>query len=369
MAESLPVVGPESSAGAVAMTSLVIATCATAAYSRAMNRIEQRYNDPRVVPANRAGHYESWFVRANHPTRPLGLWVRYTVFQPRGDAGAAIGELWAIAFNGETGRHAAAKSEFPMGQCEFQSDPLQVTIGTSTLGETRLQGEAGDCPGSRRLRWDLQISEGSQPLFLFPTPLYDTRLPRAKVLTGCPNALVSGYLVVDGEEWCIERWPGSHNHNWGSRHTDRYAWGQVAGFEEEPDAFLELATAQLRFGPLWTPALTPLVLRLRGQEYRLNDLLHSFRRARYSYYDWSFQAQSPQLRIRGRFHAAREDFICLRYRNPPGGWKHCLNSKIADAEMTVEIAGESQPLQLRAARRAAFEILTDDTSHGLTPMF
>jgi hypothetical protein len=43
---------------------------------------------------------------------------------------------------------------------------------------------------------------------------------------------------------------GSQNHNWGSRHTDHYAWGQVAGFDDDPDAFLELSTARVRVGPL-----------------------------------------------------------------------------------------------------------------------
>jgi hypothetical protein len=48
-------------------------------------------------------------------------------------------------------------------------------------------------------------------------------------------------------------WVGSQNHNWGSKHTDRYSWGQVAGFDAHPESFLEVATARLKLGPLWTP--------------------------------------------------------------------------------------------------------------------
>ena len=59
-------------------------------------------------------------------------------------------------------------------------------------------------------------------------------------------ARFSGSLTVDGEKVDIAGWIGSQNHNWGSRHTDRYAWGQVAGFDEQPDAFLECSTARLR---------------------------------------------------------------------------------------------------------------------------
>ena len=32
---------------------------------------------PAVPPA--AGHYESYYMRAAHPTDPLGVWIRYTV--------------------------------------------------------------------------------------------------------------------------------------------------------------------------------------------------------------------------------------------------------------------------------------------------
>jgi hypothetical protein len=39
----------------------------------------------------------------------------------------------------------------------------------------------------------------------------------------------------------------------------------VAGFDDDPRAFLESSTARLRSGPLWTPFLTPLVLREGGR--------------------------------------------------------------------------------------------------------
>jgi hypothetical protein len=37
---------------------------------------------------------------------------------------------------------------------------------------------------------------------------------------------------------------GDLDHNWASRHTDRCAWGQVAGFDTHPESFLEVATTQ-----------------------------------------------------------------------------------------------------------------------------
>jgi len=58
-------------------------------------------NAARFVPGQRDGHYESFYQRANHPTRPLAFWIRYTMVRPARRPEAAIGELWAMFFNGE----------------------------------------------------------------------------------------------------------------------------------------------------------------------------------------------------------------------------------------------------------------------------
>jgi len=75
----------------------------------------------------------------------------------------------------------------------------------------------------------------------------------------------------------VDGWQGSQNHNLGVRHTDFYAWGQVAGFDNDPSAFLEIATARLRFGPVWSPPFTPIVLRYRDTEYAFRGLFQSLR--------------------------------------------------------------------------------------------
>jgi hypothetical protein len=55
----------------------------------------------------------------------------------------------------------------------------------------------------------------------------------------------------------------------------------------------------------------------------------------------------------------------LRYDNPPGGIKHCLNTKIGAAELTVRDRNSGRSQTLRTGNRALFEILTDDTEHGV----
>jgi hypothetical protein len=65
------------------------------------------------------------------------------------------------------------------------------------------------------------------------------------------------------------------------------------------------------------------------------------------------------VRIRGRIEAPASSFVGLRYGNPPGGEKICLNSKLARCELALEETGRA-PRSLRCESRAAFEILTDE---------
>ncbi|HEX9038969.1 MAG TPA: hypothetical protein VF808_18450 [Ktedonobacterales bacterium] len=322
----------------------------------------QRYpNGARFRPGAREGHYESFFVRANHPTRPLAFWIRYTIFSPRGRPGAAVGELWAIAFDGETGQHVAVKRETPFAECAFDPGRLDARVGGARLDAGALTGEAAS--GGHTLQWNLTYSGEASPLFLLPLAAYSSAQPPAKSLVARPFAVFSGTLVVDGAPLRVERWTGSQNHNWGPRHTDHYAWGQVAGFDNAPDTFLEVVTARRRLGPFWSPFVTLLVVRRGDEEIALNSPAQ-MRRARGAFtpFDWRFRSATSAARVEGLISAPDAAFVGLTYHNPPGGDKTCLNSKLATCELTLtrrEGATWGQPERLIAQQRAAFEILTD----------
>ena len=324
----------------------------------------EHVNDTRYRLGQRAGHYESFFQRANHPARPLAFWIRYTLFSPDGEPEKAIGELWAITFDGERNRHVAVKSEVPFTQCDFNREGFGVRIHDAHLAPGRLTGSAASA--GHLISWDLSYRGEQAPLLLLPRASYDAKLPRAKSLVGLPMAVYSGSLVVDGERLEIDDWVGSQNHNWGARHTDHYAWGQVAGFDTHPTTFLEVATARLKLGPLWTPFMTNLVMRHAGAEIALNGIRQGLRaEGAFDYFTWRFRSEDDAVRIEGTIAAPRESFVALRYYNPPGGMKHCLNTKIARCELQVtnKRSGRSEALSTR--HRAAFEILTDDQGHGI----
>lgn len=328
----------------------------------------QQANWTRYQKGQMPGHYESFFQRANHPNRPLAFWIRYTIFSPKNHPEKAVGELWAIRFDGETGNQIALKKEIPFKECLFKTDNFFAKVGDSILEPGTLKGSITS--RGHTISWDLAFSGEAKPLFLLPLKSYNRKLPKAKVLVGMPMAKYNGWVSVDGRKIEVADWIGSQNHNWGSKHTDHYAWGQVAGFDNHPLSFLEVATARLKIGPFWSPFMTVLVLRHRGEEIALNGLTQAIRaKALISYFNWDFKSETGKIVLEGTISAPREAFVGLRYNNPPGGSKFCLNTKIASCELKIthKESGLSDRIEVLSSKhRAAFEILTDDPHHGVT---
>ena len=81
-------------------------------------------------------------------------------------------------------------------------------------------------------------------------------------------------------------------------------------------------------------------------------------------YEFFEPTRARGVRVRARLHAPKAAFVGLRYDDPPGGAKACLNTKIAACEVRLDVAGQP-PTSLVTANRAAFEILTTRTDHGV----
>jgi len=326
-------------------------------------RERNQWNGARWTAGDPRGHYESWFQRANHPTRPLAFWNRYTIFSPAGRPRDGLGELWAIYFDGEQRQITAVKEEHSIRECRFAKSELEARIATSTLDASSLRGSAST--GDDRIDWSLKYAGGGPPLLTFDRPLYGFRIPKAKALVGTPNAVYTGRLTVNDETHEIDGWVGSQNHNWGEEHTEKYAWGQVAGFDEDPDSFLEVGSGQIKIGPVLSPSITVLVLRIDGEEHAFNTIQTGLRaHGEYDFFRFAFETGDDDISISGNIAAAAHDFVGLPYYNPPGGTKTCLNSKIARCDLTIRRKGRA-PQTLSTRHRAAFEILTDLDDHGV----
>lgn len=306
-------------------------------------------NHSRFDPKVYDGFYESWFLRANDPATSRAVWVRYTFTVPRGRSSDGVVELWAIAFDGD--KRTSARQAFPARDAFISLDDLEVSVGEATLSEGLANGSAGE------LSWALHWSGAQAPALLLPERLYSGRFPRAKALTTAPNAKFHGLFHAFGQRWVIEQWPGAQAHNWGSEHTERYAWGQVCGFDGSPDAFLECATARVRVAGILGPPLTMAVLRVDGEEYSFTGLLQGARaKSNVRVGEWTFSAESPAGRLSARLSCPVSSFVALQYPDPPGGARLCLNTKTAACELSLERDGKDT-LQLRSLRRAAFELI------------
>ncbi len=110
-----------------------------------------------------AGHYESYYMRAAHPTEPLGVWIRYTVHK-RPDA-LPTASLWFTLFDDAAEGPLASKVTHPHSELAAGGERY-IEIAGSTFGPQRVAGEARTdaCDAA----WELEISDGEPQLLHLP---------------------------------------------------------------------------------------------------------------------------------------------------------------------------------------------------------
>lgn len=311
-----------------------------------------------------APYYESRYLRANHPERPQALWLRQTVLLPT--VGDPVADVWVMVFDPDGSGNRALKQPYPIDAAAYEYDNWTARIGATSIDDRSAQGVVTG--GNRSARWDLRITPGSADMVkLLTDRAYKARIPTAKTTVRHPLAQFDGQVEVDDVRFVLDGWTGSVNHNWGTRHTPAYAFGQVCGFDDAPDSSLEIVTARASIGPVLTPAATLYVFRHAGQEFAVRSLLGSLQtHGRYRPFSWAFGGRVGDQMIEGEIIADPADVIGLTYTDTDGGSKYCYNSAIATCR--VRVAGKAfERTELLATRRAMFEILTD-TRHDEVPL-
>ncbi len=113
--------------------------------------------------------------------------------------------------------------------------------------------------------------------------------------------------------------------------------------------------------------MTLTVPRHEGKDCWLNSLCQTLKaRASCGYFEWRFQSNGTDASIEGVIGAPGDAGVGLRYYNLPGGLKYCLNSKIAYCTPRLTGCSGARTETLPTACRAAFEILTVETGHGVS---
>jgi hypothetical protein len=311
-----------------------------------------------------APYYESRYVRANHPELPRALWLRETLLLPT--AGDPVADVWVMVFDPDGAGNRALKQPYPIGAAVYEYDNWTARIGATSIDDRSAQGVVTG--GNRSARWDLRITPGPEDMVrLLTERAYKARIPTAKTTVRHPLAEFDGQVELDDARLVLDGWTGSVNHNWGTRHTPAYAFGQVCGFDDAPDSSLEIVTARAAIGPVLTPAATLFVFRHSGQEFAVRSILGSLQtHGRYQPFSWAFGARVGDRMIEGEIVAPPADVIGLTYTDTHGGSKYCYNSAIATCR--IQLAGKAfERTELKATRRAMFEILTD-TLHEDVPL-
>lgn len=323
----------------------------------------------RYVREGAGGHYESCWFRLNDPDAPRAVWIRYTVFKPEGSSKEAmkeaIAEVWAMVFERGVRSPVAVRIDHPITECAYEDrdGAPYAKMPSAEMSSSSIRGDV--VTGSHHVKWDLAISGGGAPAYLLPLRLYEGRFPKAKSIASRPGVRFEGSVWVDGSLIDVSGWRGSANHNWGSRHTAEYAYSQVIGFQNAPESMLEVATARAHMGPFLTPPTTVGVLRHEGSEYVFTDPLRgAFVRAAFGIDGYRFELKRRDVTVRGSIVPERSDLVAVRYLDPPGGVKHCVNTKIARAEIVIALHGKKEEL-LISHHGALFEWISLRGDHGL----
>lgn len=330
----------------------------------------EKDNLVRWNPGSPLGHVESFFLKANHPDEKRAFWIKFTIFSRPGEPAGAVGDVWGIVFNAETHEHVALRNQFPIDDCALGREQPLIEMGPSRFEPGRTRGRL-ELDG-QSLEWDLAFDTAGEPFHHFPNEkLYKTRLPKSKAVSPYPDSLFSGRMVLNGEEIRVQGWPGMQGHNWGEKHTDRYAWGHCNLFEGNPkDTFFEGFSGRVKMGGILIPPVTRVFLRLEGKDYPLLSTKGTFWPPATIRYDhWEFQAEGGGYQLRGRLEADKQDMVGLHYKNPTGPLTHCLNSKLARCELSLyRLDGKARELvhRLVSPHGAALEVaVPEGESHGV----
>jgi hypothetical protein len=321
-------------------------------------RTEARF--PQVP--EKAGHYESFYLKLNPPGGGRAAWIRHTVHKrPREPATCA---LWFTLFDADAAGPRATKRQFPVGELAAAPD-CYIRVADATLTDGRAVGRIAT--DVLEAKWDLRFADTHEPFHHLPRGFfYRTKLPRTKFLSPYPDAGFDGHVEVGGERIEVQGWRGMIGHNWGAEHAERWVWVQGSGFEgRSPEDYFDIAVGRIKVGRRMTPWVGNGMLMLDGTAHRLGgfgqlrstEVSEEPTRA-------GFELHGKDVKVRGTVSAPAKDFVAWIYADPVGPEHNTLNCSISDLELDVELDGlPAQRLTVSGA--AAYELGTRDTGHGI----
>src|SRR3954471_22231541 len=294
--------------------------------------------------------YESWYLKASHPTEPLGVWIRYTTHEKPG--GPERGSLWFTLF-GEGPPQAAKVTPGP--EALSRGGGAFIRIGEAEFAAGRVHGSALDAG------WDLTFERPEPELRHLPREwMYKAPIPRTKLTSPFPAARFSGTASFGDTTVQLDNWVGMVGHNWGAEHAERWIWLHGSNFDGRgSDTWLDAAIGRIKVGPWTTPWIANGVLSVDGKRIPLGGLGKRGTKIDEHPDHLAFTLPWGEASIRGEVSAPRNRFVGWVYADPDGSEHNTVNCSIA--EMTLEAGGES----FHTPHGAAYELGMREKDHGM----
>ncbi len=314
-----------------------------------------------AVP-ERAGHYESFYLKLCPPGGGRAAWIRHTVHKR--PSAPATASLWFTLFDARAPGPRATKETYPSDRLSLP-DGAYLRIADAELRDGSAVGKLGT--PALDASWNLRFADDHEPFFHLPRRwLYRAPLPRTKFLSPYPNARFDGELSVGGERIAVEGWRGMVGHNWGAEHAERWVWVEGAGLDGRPESdYFDMAAGRIKVAGLSTPWVANGMLVLDGNSHRLGgfERVPSTEIAEEAT-SCAFRLRGRGVKVSGRVGAQPKDFVAWVYADPDGAEHNTLNCSISNLQLDVQLeGGPTKRLTVRGA--AAYEIGMRETDHGI----
>ena len=215
--------------------------------------------------ARGAGMYESFYLRAVSPERAARRLD--PLHRPQATRAPPRGSVWCTVFDASAA-----------GPYHAQADDRAAARARRGLDRDR-RGRAWApaeqrAPAARRAGRCASPRASPSCATWPPSWLYRAPLPRTKLTSPAPGRAAStGSLELPGRAAIeLRGWPGMVGHNWGSEHAERWIWLHGIGFEDAPEAWLDVALGRMQAGGRMTPWVANGALSLDGRRHRVGGL-------------------------------------------------------------------------------------------------
>lgn len=312
------------------------------------------------LPA-KAGHYESFYIKAAQPGGGRAIWIRHTIHQRPGEAASA--SLWFTLFDADADGPRATKQTVGPDGLAFPTGAY-IQVADAVLEPGKARGSAAS--ESLTASWDLTFADDSEPLRHLPHEfMYGAKLPKTKFLSPYPAATFAGTVRVGDDELEVDAWPGMIGHNWGAEHAERWVWIQASDLGGVEGDFIDIAAGRIKVAGMTTPWVANGCIVLDGERYRVGGFRGTYgTEISESASACEFTVPGKGINVKGRVSAPAKDFVAWIYADPKGPEHNTLNCSISDLELKVERAGKRHA-HLQVAGAAAYELGVRDFEHGV----